>query len=45
MSYIYSEKLLDHAKPSATNAFETVQKENSKKKSEATGDLISNKIE
>ena len=40
----YSQKLLDHAKQSATDAFKTASKRASQKPAEATGDLIGNKI-
>ena len=39
-----SEKLLDHAKQSATDAFKTASKRANQKTPEATGDLIGNKI-
>ena len=39
LSCTYSQKLLNHAKQSATDALKT-----SSKKAEATGDLIGNKI-
>ena len=38
------QKLLDHAKQSATDALENASKRASKKTEEATGDLICNKI-
>ena len=40
----YSQKLLDHTKQSATDAFQTASKRAIQKKAEATGDLIDNKI-
>ena len=40
----YSQKLFDHAKQSATGALKTASKRPIKKKAEATGDLIGNKI-
>ena len=40
----YSQKLLDHAKQSATDAFKTSSKRVIQKAVEATGDLIGNKI-
>ena len=40
----YSQKLLDHTKQSATDAFTTVWKRPIQKTAEATGDLIDNKI-
>ena len=40
----YSEKLLDHAKQSATDVFKTALKRAIQKIAEATGDLIGNKI-
>ena len=40
----YSQKLLDHAKQSATDAFKTTSKREIQKAAEATGDLIGNKI-
>ena len=40
----YSQKLLDHAKPSATDALKTSSKRFIRKTGEATGDLIANKI-
>ena len=40
----YSQKLLCHAKQSATDALETVSKRAIQKAAEATGDLIANKI-
>ena len=45
MSGKYSQKTLDHAKQSATDAFKTASKRviKKKKKTEATGDLIGNK--
>ena len=44
MSGKYSEKLLDHAKQSATDLLKTTLKRVIQKTAEATGDLISNKI-
>ena len=38
------QKLLDHAKQSATDAFKTASKKAIQKITEATGDLIGNKI-
>ena len=40
----YSQKLLDHAKRSATDAVKTASKRVIQKTAEATGDLIGNKI-
>ena len=40
----YSQKLLDHAKKSATDALKTSSKRVIQKTAEATGDLIGNKI-
>ena len=40
----YSQKILDHSKQSATDAFKTVAKTAIQKTSEATGDLTGNKI-
>ena len=40
----YSQKLLDHAKQSATDALNTVSKRAIQKKAEETGDLIGSKI-
>ena len=40
----YSQKLLDHAKQLAINAFKTSPKRVTQKTVEATGDLIRNKI-
>ena len=40
----YSQKLLDHAKQSATDAFKTVSKRSIQKIAEANGDLIGNRI-
>ena len=40
----YCQKLLDHAKQSATNALKTTSKSVIQKTAEATDDLISNKI-
>ena len=39
----YSQKLLDHAKQSATDAFKTASKRAVQKSAKATGDLIGNK--
>ena len=44
MSGKYSQELLDHAKQSATDAFETVSKGVFQKTAEEIGDLIANKI-
>ena len=40
----YSQKLLDHSKQSATDAFKTASKRAIQKTAEATGDMIGNKI-
>ena len=40
----YSQKLLDHAKRSATDALKTASKRAIQKTAEAAGDLIGNKI-
>ena len=40
----YSQKLLDHAKHSATDAFKATSKRAIQKTAEVTGDLIGNKI-
>ena len=40
----YSQKLLDHAKQSATDAFKTASKRAIQKIAKATGDLIKNEI-
>ena len=40
----YSQKLIDHAKQSATDALQTVSKTAIQKTAEATGGLIGNKI-
>ena len=40
----YSQKLLDHAKQSATDAFKTTSKIAIQKTAEPNGDLIGNKI-
>ena len=40
----YSQKLLDHANQSTTDAFETSSKRVIQETAEATGDLIENKI-
>ena len=39
-----SQRLLDHAKQSATDVFKTASKRAIQKTAEATGDLIGNKI-
>ena len=39
----YNQKLLDHAKQSATDLFKTASKKAIQKTAEATGDLIGNK--
>ena len=44
LSSKYNQKLLDHAKQSATDALQTSSKRVIQKKVEATGDLIENKI-
>ena len=44
LSSKYNQKLLDHAKQSATDALQTSSKRVIQKKVEATGDLIGNKI-
>ena len=44
LSSKYSQKLLDHAKQSATNAFQTPSKRAIQKTAEATGDLIGKKL-
>ena len=44
LSYKFSEKLLDTAKRSTTDAIKTASKRAIQKTSEATGDLIGNKI-
>ena len=44
MSGKYSQKLLDHAKKSATDALKTSSIKLIQKTAEATGDLIGNKI-
>ena len=41
----YSQKLIDHAKQSATNAFKFASKRAIQKTTEATGHLIGNKID
>ena len=41
----YSQKRLDHAKQSAKMGLKLLQREPFKKKAEATGDLIGNKIQ
>ena len=40
----YSQKPLDHAKQSATDALETASRRAIQKTAETTGDLVSNKI-
>ena len=40
-----SQKYLDHAKPSATDALKTVSKREIQKTADATGDLIGNKLQ
>ena len=40
----YSQKPLDHTKPSATDVLKDVSKRENQKAAEATGDLIGNKI-
>ena len=44
LSSKYSQKILDHAKHSATDALKTVSKRAIQKTGEATSDLIGNKI-
>ena len=44
LSNKYGQKLLDRAKKSITDAIKTASKREIKKKAEATGDLIGNKI-
>ena len=44
LSSKHSQKILDHAKQSATDAVQTTSKRAILKTAEATGDLISNKI-
>ena len=44
LSSKYNQKLLDHAKQSATDALKTSSKRVIQKKVAATGDLIGNKI-
>ena len=44
MSGKYSQKLLDHAKQSETDARKSTTKRAIQKAAEATGDLIANKI-
>ena len=44
LSSKYSQKLLDHAKQSTTDAFKTASKTAIQKAAEATYDLIGNKI-
>ena len=44
LSSKYSQKLLDHAKQSATDAFKTTSRRAIQKIAEAAGDLIGNKI-
>ena len=40
----YNQKLLDHAKQSATDLFKTTSEKAIQKTAEATGDLVVNKI-
>ena len=40
----YNQKILDHAKPSATDTLKTASKREIQKTAEATGDFIGNKI-
>ena len=40
----YSQKRLDYARKSATDAFETASKRAIQKTAEATGDLVGNKM-
>ena len=44
MSGKYSQKLLDHTKQSATDAFKTASQRAIQKTAEVTGDFIGNKI-
>ena len=44
LSFKYSQKLLDHAKQSATDVLKTTSKRVIQKTAEVTGDLIGNKI-
>ena len=44
LSSKYSQKITDHAKQSAINAFKTASKRRIQKTAEATGNLIGNKI-
>ena len=44
LSTKYSQKILDHIKPSGTDALRTTSKRVIQKTAEATGDLIGNKI-
>ena len=44
LSNKYSQRLLDSAKTSTTNAIETTSKKAIEKAAEATGDLIGNKF-
>ena len=44
LSSKYSQKLLDHAKQSATKSFQTLSKRAIQKTAEATGDLIGKKL-
>ena len=44
LSSKYSQKLLDHAKQSVTDALKTSSKRVVQKRAEATGDLIGNEI-
>ena len=45
LSEKYSQKPLDHTKPSATDVLTDVSKRENQKAAEATGNLIGNKIE
>ena len=45
LSSKYSQKLLDHAKQSATDVFKTASKRVTQTTAETTGDLIGNKID
>ena len=44
LSSKYSQKITDHSKQSAINAFKTASKRRIQKTAEATGNLIGNKI-
>ena len=44
MSRKYSQKLLDHAKQSVTDAFKTASKKAIQKTGKSTGDLVGNEI-